>query len=168
LPKPSFPESVQWLKIQKASALSHSVQLSGGWSITNVQSENSRIVCERSGPVELLNLPSTMRRWRRMRDLGVIAMGQRLSSRAVQEHVVQIPADIDDAAAVYPDHDIIMRHFEGPLTLGDFVSALADGAEGHGGLPTYLRITLQGDASKLRRLVDDERRSRRRTKRTTH
>ncbi len=95
-------------------------------------------------------------------------MGQRSSSRAVQEQVAQVLANIDDAAAVYPDHDIVTRHFDGPMTIGDFVSAVADGAEGHGGLPTYLRITLQGDAGKLRRMMADKKSSGRHAKRTTH
>lgn len=60
---------------------------------------------------------------------------------------------IEDAAAVYPDHDIVTRHFEGPLTVGDFVSAFADGADVHGGLPTYLRITLRENAAKIRELM---------------
>ncbi len=62
----------------------------------------------------------------------------------------------EDAAAVYPDHDIITRHFEGPLTIGDFVSAFADGADVHGGLPTYLRITIHEDAARIRELVASE------------
>ncbi len=61
---------------------------------------------------------------------------------------------IEDAAAVYPDHDIVTRHFEGPLTIGDFVSVFADGADVHGGLPTYLRITLREDAAMIRELMD--------------
>jgi hypothetical protein len=60
---------------------------------------------------------------------------------------------IEDAAAVYPNHDIVTRHFAGPLTIGDFVSAFADGADVHGGLPTYLRITVREDAAMIRELM---------------
>ncbi len=95
-------------------------------------------------------------------------MGQRFYSRNANEAEAVILSDIDDAAAVYPDHDIVTRHFDGPLTIGDFVSAFADGAEGHGGLPTYLRITVQGDATKLRALMADKRTRARVTKRTSH
>jgi hypothetical protein len=62
-------------------------------------------------------------------------------------------AETDDAAAVYPDHEIVTRHFDGPLTVGDFVSAFADGADVHGGLPTSLRITLHEDAARTRELM---------------
>ncbi|MBS0234499.1 MAG: hypothetical protein JSR99_13550 [Proteobacteria bacterium] len=79
-------------------------------------------------------------------------MGQRFNPRQVSFEDRNLSPG-DDAAAVYPDHDIVTRHLEGPLTIGDFVSAFAEGAEGHGGLPTYLRITLQQDASKLRKLM---------------
>ncbi|HCR12424.1 MAG TPA: hypothetical protein PKE16_03980 [Hyphomicrobium sp.] len=85
-------------------------------------------------------------------------MGRRFYSRITDEAEASKFADIDDAAAVYPDHDIVTRHFAGPLTIGDFVTAFAEGSEGHGGLPTYLRITLQGDASKLRKLMTEPRR----------
>jgi hypothetical protein len=83
-----------------------------------------------------------------------MAMGQQFFPRvgnAINE-MVSI-TEIDDAAAVYPDHDIVMRHFDGPLTIGDFVSAFADGADVHGGLPTYLRITLHEDAARIRKLM---------------
>ncbi|MFT3730286.1 MAG: hypothetical protein QM780_02520 [Hyphomicrobium sp.] len=96
-------------------------------------------------------------------------MGQRFYSRNASDAEITRPAymDVDDAAAVYPDHDIVTRHFEGALTIGDFVSALAEGAEGHGGLPTYLRITMRGDATKLRKLMADKI-SRRQSKQTAH
>ncbi|WP_409562777.1 hypothetical protein [Hyphomicrobium sp. MC8b] len=84
------------------------------------------------------------------------------------EHDPIILADVDEAAAVYPDHDIVTRHFDRPLTIGDFVSSIADGADGHGGLPTYLRITLQGDATKIRRLMADKPRKARTSKRSSH
>ena len=67
-------------------------------------------------------------------------MGQRFHSHNGQDAEMIAWTDIDDAAAVYPDHDIVTRHFDAPLTIGDFVSAIAEGAEGHGGLPTYLRL----------------------------
>jgi len=95
-------------------------------------------------------------------------MGQRFYSRHTGDRSAVVLASIDDAAAVYPDHDIITRHFEGQLTIGDFVSAFAEGSEGHGGLPTYLRITTQGDASKLRRLIADRQFKARPSKRTSH
>jgi hypothetical protein len=95
-------------------------------------------------------------------------MGQRSYSRETDDHSEIVFASIDDAAAVYPDHDIITRHFEGRLTIGDFVSAFAEGSEGHGGLPTYLRITVQGDASKLRKLIADRQLKERPSKRTAH
>jgi hypothetical protein len=79
-------------------------------------------------------------------------MGQRFDPRQVNFPEGELSPQ-DDAAAVYPNHDIVTRHLEGPLTIGDFVSAFAEGAEGHGGLPTYLRVTLQQDASKLRKLM---------------
>lgn len=96
-------------------------------------------------------------------------MGQRLDPRNANftEGATAL-SSVDDAAAVYPDHDIVTRHLEGPLTVGDFVSAFAEGAEGHGGLPTYLRITLHGDATKLRKLMADKRTGTRSLKRTSH
>jgi hypothetical protein len=96
-------------------------------------------------------------------------MGQRFNPRNANftEGVTALSL-VDDAAAVYPDHDIVTRHLEGPLTVGDFVSAFAEGAEGHGGLPTYLRITLQGDATKLRKLMTEKRTAPRGPKRTAH
>ncbi len=95
-------------------------------------------------------------------------MGQRFFPRGTDEVIASSSAHIDDAAAVYPDHDIVTRHFDGPLTIGDFVSAFADSAEGHGGLPTYLRLTLQGDATKLRRLIAGKRPGATASKRTSH
>ncbi|MBS0251054.1 MAG: hypothetical protein JSR78_08315 [Proteobacteria bacterium] len=96
-------------------------------------------------------------------------MGHRLYSyNAAAEHDPIILADIDEAAAVYPDHDIVTRHFERPLTIGDFVSSIAEGADGHGGLPTYLRITLQGDAAKIRRLMADKPRKARVSRHESH
>jgi hypothetical protein len=79
-----------------------------------------------------------------------MAMGQQFFPRVGNaiNKMVSI-TEIDDAAAVYPDHDIVTRHFDGPLTIGDFVSAFADGADVHGGLPTYLRITLHEDAARI-------------------
>jgi hypothetical protein len=95
-------------------------------------------------------------------------MGQRIYSRPANEAEDISFANIDDAAAVYPDHDIVTRHFDGPLTVGDFVSSFAEGAEGHGGLPTYLRITLRGDATELRGLIADKRRRGRAFRRAVH
>ena len=95
-------------------------------------------------------------------------MGQRFYSRNADDAEAVVWADVDDAAAVYPDHDIVTRHFERPLTIGDFVSSLAESAEGHGGLPTYLRITLQGDATKLRKLMADKSPKGRASKHTAH
>ncbi|MET0408324.1 MAG: hypothetical protein ABW006_08140 [Hyphomicrobium sp.] len=94
-------------------------------------------------------------------------MGQRFHSRSTYEIEIA-PAPFDDAAAVYPDHDIVTRHFSGPATIGDFVTSIAEGADGHGGLPTYLRITLHGDATKLRRLMADKQSTRHASKRTAH
>ncbi len=94
-------------------------------------------------------------------------MGQRFNPRQVAFDDRNLALS-DDAAAVYPDHDIVTRHLEGPLTIGDFVSAFAEGAEGHGGLPTYLRITLQQDASKLRKLMSGRSTGIRFPKRTAH
>lgn len=94
-------------------------------------------------------------------------MGQRFNPRDVNFSERDL-SPRDDAAAVYPDHDVITRHFEGPLTIGDFVSAFAEGADGHGGLPTYLRITLQEDASRLRKLMSGRPTSVRGSKHTRH
>ncbi len=80
-------------------------------------------------------------------------MGQRFVSRDAMRTWPTSMSRLDDAAAVYPDHDIVMRDFDGPLTVGDFVSKFAEAAEGHGGLPTYLRLTLPSDTTKLRRLL---------------
>jgi hypothetical protein len=95
-------------------------------------------------------------------------MGQHSYARRAVDRATIILESIDDAAAVYPDHDIITRHFEGRLTIGDFVSAFAEGSEGHGGLPTYLRITTHGDASKLRKLFGGKQYKGRRSKHTSH
>ncbi len=59
-------------------------------------------------------------------------MGQRYFPRDADENRAFSLAQIDDAAAVYPDHDIVTRHFDGPSTIGDFVSAFVESAEGHG------------------------------------
>jgi hypothetical protein len=87
-------------------------------------------------------------------------MGERFPSRGSNESKFAAWVDDDDATAVYPDHDIVTRHFEVGLTVGDFVSAFADGAEVHGGLPTYLRLTVQGDARRLRMLMTGKRHAR--------
>ena len=60
-------------------------------------------------------------------------MGQRFYSHNGQDAETMAWTDIDDAAAVYPDHDIVTRHFDAPLTIGDFVSAIAEGARGMAG-----------------------------------
>ncbi len=95
-------------------------------------------------------------------------MGQRYVPREADETREISLAHIDDAAAVYPDHDIVTRHFDGPLTIGDFVSAFVESAEGHGGLPTYLRLTLRSDATKLRRLIAGKQPRARASKQTSH
>lgn len=96
-------------------------------------------------------------------------MGHRFNSHGVAvEHDPIVLTDIDEAAAVYPDHDIVTRHFVRPLTIGDFVSSIAEGADGHGGLPTYLRIRLQGDAAKIRRLMAEKPRGLRAPKQASH
>lgn len=95
-------------------------------------------------------------------------MGHRFFSHAGHDAKPVARMDIDDAAAVYPDRDIVTHHFDAPSTIGDLVSAIAEGAEGHGGLPTYLRITLHSDATKLRKLMADKSTSIRVSKRTAH
>jgi hypothetical protein len=95
-------------------------------------------------------------------------MGERFPSRGGDESKFTALAADDDAAAVYPDYDVVTRHFDGPLTIGDFVSASADGAEVHGGLPTYLRLTVRGDAKTLRMLMSGRRSHARVGKRTSH
>jgi hypothetical protein len=121
-----------------------------------VRSEKSKTILERSRRLNTDKLPVGIGVVRNAGLSEEITMVQQFFPHVGNSiNGIVLMTDIDDAAAVYPDHDIVMRHVEGPLTIGDFVSAFAEGADAHGGLPTYLRITLHEDAAKIREFMSD-------------